>query len=223
MRHRKVSVQMASLQVLLLLLAACAPLQSGMDPTPVPLADTPAPPAPTHEPTPVPPTPVPAASPVPPAPSTSHEAAPGSEATLPVDLVEPLVLRDDELQVTVTEVANLGLSMDSSGPADLQMPGELEDTHHFLRLTVSLENIGYQNLLLNTRAPWVVLADEESNDLEGPLDCAGEYILCGTPMLLLAPAAPEQLHLFFKAPNEMETFTTRISIPRFEPLKPEAG
>lgn len=223
MQDRKVSVQVASLQLLLVLLAACAPLQPGPDPTVVPSTDSVTSPSPTPMPTSVPPTVTPVPSPVPQVPSTSQEMAPGSEATVPADLIEAIVLRDGELQVTITDVANVGHGAEPSGLAELEMPNELKDTHHFLRLTVLLENIGYQNLLLNTRVPWMALADEKLQDLAGPLECASEYVLCGAPMLLLAPAVPKQLHLFFRAPNEAETFTASVFIPRFEPLKPETG
>lgn len=223
MQHKKVLVQVVSLQMMLLLLAACASLQPGPDPTPVPLTDTLTSPSPTEPPTSVPLTPIPAATPVPPAPTTALEPAPDSEATVSTSLPKPIVLRDGELQVTVADVANMGDRVDAADLVDLEIRDELRDTHYLLQLTVVLENIGYQNLLLDTRMSWVTLTDEQSHDLEGPLECAGDYVLCGAPMLLLSPTAPKQLHLYFSAPNEMETFTARISVPLFEPLKPEAG
>ena len=223
MQQKKVLVQVVSVQMMLLLLAACASLQPGPDATTVPLTDTPTSPAPTHTPTSVPPTSIPAATPVPPEPTTALETAPDSEATLSTSLLEPVVLRDRQLQVTVADVANIGDRVEATGSVDLEIRNELRDTHYLLQLTVVLENTGYENLLLDTNMSWITLADEQSHDLEGPLECAGDYVLCGAPMLLLSPTAPKQLQLYFSAPNELETFAARISLPLFEPLKPEAG
>ncbi len=136
-----------------------------------------------------------------------------SSATISVDLDHPVKLAKDEVEFTVTGVSDAGYSIGEVTAGDLfgviRIKPEYQDTHHLLKLEISMENLSDESVALgagNLRA-----RDEEGDTLDFGGFCPTDT-MCGSRLVIEVKAGDTitDVGFVFAAPNELEQFTVEL-------------
>jgi hypothetical protein len=134
------------------------------------------------------------------------------KVTLSGPFEQPVILRDDQIKVTVTDLSNAGNSIGkTSFPActSISVKPEYGDTYHLQKLSSVIENLTDKDLGFGTESMEIRSEKYGTTHMGGLCYLSSNYYCCLRPISImkLSAGSTNQFDFIFVVPNDLETFT----------------